>query len=118
MAGAFPPYSWPTQIEEDYVCSSSPCFEAEEEETGYFSECCDGHYENSKLLDFVTGNKTGNGFGMENFAVLAAMDPTSPTYSMNYIYDDIEWSHCDEDFESLITDLYTVAQSTITQNSS
>jgi hypothetical protein len=60
--------------------------------------CCDGHYENSQLLNAITGNRFDY-YGLTNREVLNATDPRLESYSMNYIYDSFEWSHC-KDFKS------------------
>lgn len=47
-------------------------------------------------MDFVNGDRTGS-FGETNHDVLVATNPVTETYSMPYIYDEFDWSHCGEE---------------------
>ena len=121
LSGGFSDSSWPayddTKSSTDYICDRTNCYEETEESLwGDFEECCDGHYEDDKLLDFVGGSRFGDLSGapglskhalMGNADAIAGTDPTSADYSMPYIYDHFDWTHCsddeDEDIESLLT---------------
>lgn len=106
MTGGGKYYSWPTSTSSnDYVCDKDECYEADYGVKKDFKSCCYGHYEYDQLLDWITGN-TSNYIGYTNHEILVYTNPTLSNYSMPYIYDDFEWDHCDEDFDSLIEDLY------------
>ena len=114
IMGGFSDSSWPSFNDGsgNYICDRNSCSESSEEPNwGEYSACCDGHYENDKLLDFVGGERFGSLAGspsiskhglMGNAEVLVASDPTSADYSLPYIYDSFDWSHCEEDFASLM----------------
>jgi len=85
----------------DYVCDKAACYKADTDKTDYYADCCDGHYENSQLLDGVSGQRHQY-YGPTNGEVLSATDPRKETYSMPYIYDKFDWSHCTYDFDALL----------------
>jgi hypothetical protein len=74
-------------------------------ERGEWKRCCYGHYQFDGMLDFVTGNYSGNVGDSNNF-VLRGMDPTSASYQMPYIYENFNWNHCEEDFHGMIQQLH------------
>jgi hypothetical protein len=76
----------------------------------YHDDCCYGHYENDRLLDAVSGDRTKY-VGPTNAETLAASDPRSEAYSMPYVYDSFTWSHCDEDFLGSVTKAYETKKS-------
>jgi len=102
ISGGFDDFDWPTKAStKDYVCNHDSCYETDDEGTtkkDYYGECCYGHYENDQLLDFVNGEKT-SGYGPTNREILDGTDASSASYSMNYIYNDFSWDHCDDDFQ-------------------
>ena len=103
MVGGFPSTTWPTEASKDYVCDKSSCYEPSYgSEYNYYDECCQGHYENDQLLDFVSGDRY-KGYGYTNKEILDMTNPTS--YSMPYIYDNFQWDHCDDDFDELLDSL-------------
>ena len=53
------------------------------------------------MLDAVNGNKSA-GFGDTNDYIMKETDK----YTMPYIYDTFDWSHCDENFNELLNALY------------
>jgi hypothetical protein len=69
-----------------------------------------GHFEDSQVLDFTSGDKCSY-VGATNGETLAATDVRLATYSMGYIYDNFEYSHCDEDFQALLETLHGVTVS-------
>jgi len=75
----------------------------------YYSTCCDGHFEDSKLLNAISGDRYDY-FGPTNGEVLAATDPRSHGYDMPYIYDSFEWSHCDGTSSDIAAFLKTTAK--------
>jgi hypothetical protein len=105
MAGGFNNEEWATDPINDKVCDKAECYESSTGTKDYYDDCCYGHYEFDKILDFTTGNRT-NHWGATNGATMAATDPRKATYSMNYIYDSFSWSHCTEDFQGLIETLF------------
>ena len=109
MVGSVSGSPWPTDSTVDYVCDKAQCFESDYGNKDYYAMCCYGHYENDQLLDFVNGIKN-SGYGPTNKETLDATDPTSAQYSMTYIYDHFEWSHCEEDFNAEIESLYIAEQ--------
>ena len=105
MVGSVTGEAWPSDAQKDYVCDKSECYESDYGSKGVYAACCYGHYENDQLLDFVNGDKNA-GYGLTNSEVLANTDPTRDAYGMTYIYDNFQWDHCDEDFETEIATLY------------
>ena len=105
MAGGFANEEWATDPINDKVCDKAECYEESFGNKDYYDDCCYGHYEFDKILDFTTGNKS-NHWGATNGATMAATDPRKATYSMNYIYDSFSWSHCEEDFQGLMETLF------------
>ena len=53
------------------------------------------------MLDFVTRNSTV-GIGATNREIMVQVDPSSVSYLNAYVYEDLSWSHCEEDFASLM----------------
>lgn len=103
MAGGFSTSTeWPTSAED--VCDKSTCYEEVYGGSGSYDECCAGHYEDDQLLDFVN-HDFYSGYGPTNRETMDGSDPSSSKYTMTYIYDDFSWSHCSEDFESLMETL-------------
>jgi len=110
MAGGFFTTAWATDPVNDYVCNKAECYDSVTDTRDYFEFCCYGHYGDSKVYDFDSGNKS-NYIGMTNSEMIAATDPTSTDYSVTYIYDNFEWSHCSEDFTTLLSALYDQSKS-------
>eukprot|EP01035_Chromulina_nebulosa_P019559 gene19559-25459_t len=100
---------WPASTSEGYICETPNCFieEYNSNEKGYYEECCYGHYQNDQLLNFVTGDPNSY-FGETNHEVLLATNPLLDSYSMNYVYDEFDWSHCtgDDDIMALLKTQY------------
>jgi hypothetical protein len=72
----------------------------------YFSDCCYGHFENDRLLDAVSGDRSKY-FGPTNAETLAATDSRSERYSMPYVYDSFAWEHCVEhSIDTLLSEYY------------
>lgn len=63
-------------------------------EWGY-DECCLGHYETDQFFDYTAGDRTAF-IGDTNIETLLSIVPTSSDYSVNYIYDDFSWDHCED----------------------
>lgn len=103
IAGGFNTSGWDSEA--DDACIRSSCYENGESDT--WEECCYGHFEDSQMLDFVTGSKEKY-FGPTNGDTYSSTDPTNSAYSMTYIYDGFSWDHCEEDFgfEDLLTSMY------------
>jgi hypothetical protein len=108
MAGGFEDETWASDSENDYVCNKAQCYESKYDSYGYYDECCDGHYEDSQLLDPIAGDRYSY-TGPTNGETLAATDPRSSSYSVPYIYQHFSWSHCSNDFDGLIQDMYDAA---------
>lgn len=107
--GGFDDDVWPSDPIGDYVCSLASCYEADYDKTDYFDECCYGHYEYDQLLDFVNGDKD-SGYGPTNHDILVGTKVTdADSYNMDYIYDSLAWDHCDEDFDTLFTSLWSAS---------
>jgi hypothetical protein len=108
MVGGFETDDWPTDASKDYVCDWGECYNSDLE-LGYWDDCCRGHYLDDKLLNFVTGDRYGEGFGPTNKEALEMIHPTSGTYAVQYIFDDFTWDHCADigyDIESYLTETY------------
>jgi hypothetical protein len=108
MAGGFDNEVWPKDSAKSFVCNGAECTDGATGLAGYFSNCCYGHYEDSQLLDAISGDpKTF--YGPTNGEVMAATDPRLDSYSMSYIYDSFEWTHCTgaSSIKSLMTTLKT-----------
>ena len=110
MIGSFSNEDWPTDSINSYVCDKASCYEADYGNKDVYDNCCYGHYEYDQLLDFVNGDKN-SGYGPTNHEILKATNPKNNEYSMTYIYDNFDWDHCEEDFESLIEGTYSTSQS-------
>ena len=95
MSGGFETSDWATDQTNDYVCDKPTCYQSDVDEITYSDECCIGHFEWSKMLDPVEGNRSMS-IGLTNGEVIEMTDPTNPDYSMTYIYGDFDWSHCYE----------------------
>jgi hypothetical protein len=106
MAGGFLDETWATDPVNDQVCDKSECYDSTYGYKDYWDNCCYGHYEFDKVLDFTTGNRS-NHYGATNAATLQATDPRKATYSMPYIYDSFSWEHCsDSDFSWMLENLF------------
>jgi len=113
MVGGFDEFNWPTEAtasknyQEGYVCDKPNCYNPDYgDEKSYYTDCCKGHFEYDRLLDFVTGNKSA-GVGPTNRETLDATNAASVDYSMEYIYDNFAWDHCTVDIVGLLEDFYT-----------
>ena len=101
MSGGFQDETWPSDSKHDYVCTLAKCYESDSDSYSYHDECCYGHYESDQLMDWTTGN-TNMGYGPTNKAMLKNTNPSSSkSYSVNYIYDNFDFSHCDDAGKSL-----------------
>jgi hypothetical protein len=100
LMGGFSDTRWPTDSTAEYVCDKAECYEQGTIAT--YAACCYGHYENDKLLDFISGDKN-RGTGLTNADILQAASAGSDTYSLPYVYDHFRWDHCSQDFETLFS---------------
>jgi len=101
MAGGFKSESWATDVKNDYVCDKPSCYDVINDEFGYHDYCCYGHFEDSQLLNAITGDRF-TFVGETNADILKATDPRRKDYSMPYIYDKFTWDHCkDQDIVAL-----------------
>jgi len=112
MSGGFMTSDWPTDVTE--ICDKSKCYEDEYGAKGYYDQCCAGHFEDSQLLDFVSGDAY-SGWGYTNREMLTMSNPNTDDYMLPYIYDDFSWNHCEEDFNEVYQSL---AQGVLTSASS
>jgi hypothetical protein len=56
MTGGFNNYEWPTvATENDWVCDNFECFN-DQGQFGRWRECCQGHYIDDSMMDFIRGN--------------------------------------------------------------
>lgn len=113
MVGGFAEFDWPTEAtasknyQEGYVCDKPNCYNPDYgDEKSYYADCCKGHFEHDRLLDFVTGNKSA-GVGPTNRETLDGTNAASLDYNMEYIYDNFAWDHCTVDIVGLLEDFYT-----------
>lgn len=104
LAGGFETTDWGV---EQSLCYRTTCYNDTGVE-GTFDECCVGHDENDRYPDFVTGDLYNDGVWISNRDYMDATDPTSKSYSMNFIYDSFSWSHCGDEFsvDSLLEELH------------
>jgi len=101
MTGVASAFTWPSTSMD--VCDLFMCYEDGVKST--HTQCCYGHYQSDRLLDFV--NRDVNAYiGPTNQETMDGTDPTSAAYSMPYIYNHFAWDHCEEDFEGAINDMY------------
>jgi hypothetical protein len=108
IAGGFESTSWRNGDDDsEFVCIRQSCYINSTKD--YYDECCYGHKEDDQMYNFIDGDRNSY-WGPTNGEVVASTDPTSSEYSVNYIYDNFEWSHCSEDFSGLLSDLYEAAQ--------
>lgn len=109
MSGGFDDFSWPTEATRTgaYVCNHAKCYDYSiyGSEKDYYDFCCEGHFEESQIYDFVKGDRS-QGYGPTNREILDAIDPTSKSYSVPYIYGSFKWDHCTQNFDALIESLY------------
>jgi hypothetical protein len=94
MVGGFADSTWVTSAKQ--ACNKYTCFEVEDygNVKGSYDSCCYGHFVDDQMLDFITAD-THSYIGETNSEIMAAIDPTSDDYAVNYIYDDLSWSHCE-----------------------
>jgi hypothetical protein len=78
MTGGFADENWRTDSSQGFVCAGDNCY---------------GHYEDSQLLDAISGDPT-KFYGPTNGELVKGTDPRLESYSMSYIYDSFEWAHC------------------------
>jgi len=91
------------------VCDKAECYSPFSPDYGYYSNCCDGHYSSSQLLDHTNWNRCEY-FGDTNDELLKSLDPRRSDYSMGYIYNDFDWDHCQSSYD--INELLSLAEST------
>jgi len=87
------------------VCEKNECYSPFTPDEGAYKECCDGHYSTSQLLDHTSWNRCSY-IGDTNAFTLKSLDPRTSDYSMNYIYDSFQWTHCggsSNDIDSLLS---------------
>ena len=102
MSDGFKSEVWYTNAITQNVCDFSQCYDEDTNKLDYFDDCCYGHFENDRLLDAISGDRS-KFFGPTNAETLAATDPRSEAYSMPYIYESFTWDHCNEDFVGYLT---------------
>jgi len=103
LAGGFDTANWASSAG-DYVCNKATCYDMD---TDSFTttDCCYGHYESDQMYDGLKGDMST--YGPTNKETQDQTDASSAeTYTMPYIYDSFSWSHCEEDFEGLLSDMY------------
>eukprot|EP01038_Epipyxis_sp_PR26KG_P004980 gene4980-6963_t len=106
MSGGFANEEWASDVKNDYVCDKAKCYDSSTGVFDYYESCCYGHFENSQLLDALSGDRNTY-FGLTNGDVLKATDPRRTDYSMPYIYDSFTWDHCLENMSSMLNNLLT-----------
>ena len=110
LSGGFESEEWYTDAKEQHVCDFAACYDEDSGEIGFGDDCCYGHFEFDRLLDAASGDRN-KFFGPTNAETLAASDARSIKYSMPYMYDHFKWEHCEEDFDTALTDMYEEASS-------
>ena len=103
MTGVASAFSWPSTSMD--VCDLFQCYENGVKST--HEQCCYGHYESDRLLDFVNRDSTSF-IGPTNKETMDGTDPTSSAYTMPYIYNHFTWDHCEEDFAGAIDTMYSM----------
>eukprot|EP01038_Epipyxis_sp_PR26KG_P015305 gene15305-20622_t len=101
MSGGFATEKWTTNPKTEYVCDKPKCYDSVTGVRDYYDYCCYGHFEDSRLLNAITGDRFSY-FGPTNGEVLKSVDPRREDYSAPYIYDQFSWSHCSDDFVGLL----------------
>lgn len=124
MAGGFLNNTWANDVINEYVCDKGSCLDTKTSEFGYWEGCCYGHYLGDKLLDpFSDAYNISSALdervsytGPTNQEIIEGTDPTSDSYSMTYIYDNVNWNHCNDssdgtnyDFTSHLKQLYQLS---------
>jgi len=97
MTGGFSDETWPSDATKSFVCNGAECTDGATGIAGYYSNCCYGHYEDSQLLDAISGDRSTY-YGPTNGDLMRGTDPRLETYSMSYIYDSFDWDHCSGDY--------------------
>jgi len=109
LSGGFKDMDWAENALSDFVCSKSICYD---ETTGELvtEGCCYGHYEYDQMYDANKADLSVT--GLSNHDTQLMTDASSDSYAMSYIYDSFEWSHCVQDFNKLLTDMYVESLTT------
>jgi hypothetical protein len=107
LSGGFDDETWATDAETEFVCAKGSCYKEDLDDTDYYPDCCYGHYENDRMYNGFVGSRDEY-FGSTNAEMLTATDARSSNYSVNYVYDKFDWSHCpsDYDIDALLVTLY------------
>ena len=100
MVNGFDTDKFPSDSASEYVCNKQICYDTRYSSTkdvrssiGAWSSCCYGHYGDDRMMDAVSGDRDG-GVGPTNAEIMSWTNPTQDSYSMEYIYDGFDWSHC------------------------
>jgi hypothetical protein len=108
MSGGFDSEDWYTDPTTQFVCAKTACYDEDLDETDYFEDCCYGHYEYDQMFNGFTGSRSDY-YGLTNHDSLTSTDPRTTSYSVNYIFDDFSYDHCEDsgyDVDSLLLTQY------------
>ena len=106
--GGFDEWEYPTTAlkGDSWVCNHNDCYESSDGDRDFYDDCCYGHFEDDKMLDFTSGDR-GLRYGPTNREVLAASDmSSSDSYAMPYVYSHFNFDHCSQNFDKLISTIY------------
>ena len=108
MSGGFDDETWATSTEDDFICTKQICYDEDLDQTSNFTSCCYGHYEYDRMYNGIISSRDDY-IGSTNHHIIAATDPRSSNYSVNYIYDKFSWNHCGDDYPiiTLLNELYS-----------
>lgn len=124
MIGGFDSLNWNDDVSKDFVCDKPSCYSSSTTQTiDYYDYICyQGHFPINRLMDAAsTGNKSSHILDT-NENTMESSNPTSATtddYTMSYIYDNFNWSHCkdflhgEDDFETLFSTTCAKAKSSL-----
>lgn len=109
MGGGFVHKKWATDPLNEFVCMRPSCFNATQGYWSNWTDCCLGHFPNDRIIDPEYNNRSLL-VGSTNVETLAATDASSSSYSMPYIYDAMNWDHCQVDILAQATSMNTNMQ--------
>jgi hypothetical protein len=92
LSGGFASTRWAEDASQEYVCDKASCYDSELG-FGFWDSCCYGHFKDDQYLDPASGSRNSY-TGLKNGEVMEMSDASSTDYSMPYLYDHFDYSHC------------------------
>ena len=98
-------FAWSSDTKNDYVCDTSSCYSDVTDTKDYHDSCCYGHKKEDQWLDFITPDRYSY-IGPTNIETILATNPNSQMYSMPYVYDSFDYSHCKQGIDDMLLSSY------------